>query len=109
MEFNYAEPRQVTNVDECYFARLSTDAVIITQQALKDQEPIASFIPNVRMDPNNASCYDEWWVFSEGCRREMLEVLGFKIESLARHMHMCTGREHAGNEECLTIVARRVQ
>lgn len=38
--------------------RLSTDAIIITQQGLKDKEPIASFIPKVRMTPNNASCYD---------------------------------------------------
>ena len=65
-------------------ARLSRDAVIITQQAPKDQAPIASFIPNARMNPDNASSYDAWWVFSEGCFREMLEVLGFKIESLTR-------------------------
>jgi hypothetical protein len=56
------------------------------------------------MDPNNANCYDAWWVFSE-----MLEVLGFKIESLARHMHMCTARDRVGEDETLTIVARRIQ
>ena len=61
------------------------------------------------MDPNNASCYDAWWVFSEGCLREMLEVLGFKIESLTRHMHMCTARDPSAKRSALTIVARRVQ
>jgi hypothetical protein len=61
------------------------------------------------MNPDAATSYDAWWVFSEGCLREMLEVLGFKIESLTRQMHMCTGRDPAAPEECLTIVARRVQ
>jgi hypothetical protein len=31
------------------------------------------------------------------------------IESLARQMHMCTARDPAAPQECLTIVARRVQ
>ena len=34
-------------------ARLSRDAVIITQQAPKDQAPIAYFIPNARMNPDS--------------------------------------------------------
>ena len=90
-------------------ARLSRDVVIITQQAPKDQVPIAYFIPNTRMNPDDFEPYGAWWVFSEGCLREMLEVLGFKIESSTRQMHMCTGRDPASPEECLTIVARRVQ
>jgi hypothetical protein len=89
-------------------ARLSRDALIVTQQAPDDQDPIAAFIPSVRMNPDAPTSYDAWWVFSEGCFREMLAVLGFKIESLARHMHLCTAREPVGEEECLTIVARRV-
>jgi SAM-dependent methyltransferase len=90
-------------------ARLSRDAVIITQQAPNDLAPIAYFIPNARMNPNNLESYLAWWLFSEGCFREMLEVLGFKIESSTRQMHMCTGRDPASPEECLTIVARRIQ
>jgi SAM-dependent methyltransferase len=88
-------------------ARLSRDAVIITQPAPKDQAPIAAFIPNVRMNPSESSSYDAWWVFSEGCFREMLQVLGFEIESMTRHLHMCTSRDPATPEECLTVVARR--
>jgi hypothetical protein len=83
--------------------------IIITQQAPKDEAPFAFFIPNARMNPDNLESYVAWWVFSEGCFREMLEVLGFKIESSTRQMHMCTGRDPAAPEECLTIMARRVQ
>ena len=90
-------------------ARLSRDVVIITQQAPKDQAPIAYFIPNARMNPDSTGSYDAWWVFSEGCFREMLQVLGFKIESITWKKHMCTGRNPAGEEECLNIVARRAQ
>jgi SAM-dependent methyltransferase len=89
-------------------ARLSRDAVIITQQAPKDQAPIAYFIPNARMNPDTIETYAAWWVFSEGCFREMLQVLGFKIESVTWKGHMCTGRHPAAPEECMTMVARRV-
>jgi hypothetical protein len=73
-------------------ARLSRDVVIITQQAPKDQVPIAYFIPNARMNSDDFEPYGAWWVFSEGCFREMLQVLGFEIESITRQMHMCTAR-----------------
>jgi hypothetical protein len=89
--------------------RLSRDAVIITQQAPKDQAPIAYFIPNARMNPETIETYAAWWVFSEGCFREMLQVLGFTIESVTWKGHMCTGRDPAAPEECMTMVARRVQ
>jgi SAM-dependent methyltransferase len=89
--------------------RLSRDAVIITQQAPKDQAPIAYFIPNARMNPAEHEPYGAWWVFSEGCFREMLQVLGFEIESMTRQIHVCTGRNPPGPEECLTIVARRAK
>jgi hypothetical protein len=90
-------------------ARLSREAVIITQQASKDPGPVSHFIPNVRMNPDNFEPYNAWWVFSEECFREMLQVLGFEIESSRRQEHMCTARNPPGPEECLTIVARRVQ
>ena len=88
--------------------RLSRDAVIITQQAPKDEAPVAYFIPNTRMNPDSAEAYAAWWVFSAGCFREMLQVLGFEIESVTWQKHMCTGRDPAGEEECMTMVARRV-
>ena len=89
-------------------ARLSRDAVIITQQAPRDERPIAYFIPNARMNPENLQSYGAWWVFSEGCFREMLQVLGFEIESVTWKKYICTGRDPAGEEECMTMVARRV-
>jgi hypothetical protein len=80
-------------------ARLSKDAVIITQQAPKDQAATAYFIPNVRMDPESAETDVAWWVFSQGCFREMLQVLGFEVESVSWQEHLCTGRDPAGEEE----------
>ncbi len=89
--------------------RLSRDVVIITQQAPRDENPSAFFIPNSRMDPSNLESYAAWWVFSEGCLREMLSVLGFRIESAQRSRHLCTGRAEPGYEECLTVIGRRVR
>jgi hypothetical protein len=80
-------------------ARLSKDAVIVTQQAPKDQAATAYFIPNVRMDPESAETDVAWWVFSQGCFREMLQVLGFEVESVNWQKHLCTGRDPAGEEE----------
>jgi hypothetical protein len=60
------------------------------------------------MNSDDFEPYGAWWVFSEGCFREMLQVLGFEIESITRQMHICTARNPAAPEECLTIVARRV-
>lgn len=88
--------------------RLSRDAVIITQQAPRVAGPMAYFIPNVRLNPNNLETYGAWWVFTEDCFREMLQVLGFRIESVTYKKHLCTGRNPAAPEECMTMVARRV-
>jgi SAM-dependent methyltransferase len=89
--------------------RLSRDAVIITQQAPRIAGPLAHFIPNVRMNPNSLETYGAWWVFTEECFREMLQVLGFRVESVTYIKHLCTGRNPAAPEECMTMVARRVQ
>jgi Methyltransferase domain len=88
-------------------ARLSRDAVIITQQAPVGDRPYAQFIPDPEMNPNEIASYGAWWVFSDGCFKKMLGVLGFEIETMSRSEHLCTGRTPPGPEECLTIVARR--
>jgi SAM-dependent methyltransferase len=88
-------------------SRLTRDAVIVTQQAPPDPRAIAFFIPNAQMKPDDMESYRAWWVFSEGCFREMLGILGFEIESMTRQSHMCSGRDPAGPEECLTVVGRR--
>ena len=89
-------------------ARLSRDTVIITQQAPRIAGPLAYFIPNARMNPNILESYGAWWVFTEECFREMLQVLGFKVESVTYRKHLCTSRNPAAPEECMTMVARRV-
>jgi hypothetical protein len=48
------------------------------------------------------------WVFSQGRFREMLQVLGFEVDYVSWQKHLCTGRDHAGEEECMTMVARRM-
>lgn len=71
--------------------------------------PLAYFIPNAQMNPNNLESHGACWVFTEECFREMLQVLGFKIESVTYKKHLCTGRNPAAPEECMTMIARRVQ
>ena len=90
-------------------SRLSRDAIIITQQSPPDPRPIACFIPNTQMNPNDMESYRAWWVFSDGCFREMLGILGFRIESINRYNHLCTGRTPPAFEDCITIIARRKQ
>jgi len=93
----------------CSACRLSRDYVVVTQQALGGAEPFAYFMPNVRKDPRNLETYHGWWVYSEVCLRNMLEILGFTVVSSERVKHKCVDptRAEAMYEECLTLVARR--
>jgi hypothetical protein len=53
------------------------------------------------MDPESAETDAAWWVFSQGCFREMLQVLGFEVDYVSWQKHLCTGRDPAGEEECI--------
>jgi hypothetical protein len=83
-------------------ARLSRDYVIVTQQAMEREEPVALFLP----DPDKREDALTWWVPSEGCIEQMLKVVGFEVVSRPRARHSCPIRNHS--EQCTTFVARRV-
>jgi hypothetical protein len=83
-------------------ARVSRDAIIVTDPYLESKQPVMRFLPDAS-DP--ASC-DAWWAISEPCMIRMLEILGFGIESVARHDHLAVYPER----RCVrfsTYVARR--
>ena len=96
--------------------------LVVTQPCIKSKDPFALFLPNRASDPHDAETYFAWWVLSERCLQNMLEVLGFEVETVIRAKHKCTSRvtktpsgrrlwrrsrSSGTEEECSTIVASR--
>ena len=87
--------------------RLSREAVIITQQAPKDDAPIAYFIPNARMNPDE---HEPYW--HGGCSAKAASERCCRCSVLksnrSRGKSTCAlAGIPLAPEECLTIVARR--
>ncbi len=83
-------------------ARLAGDTLVIVTPLLETEERIARFEPTAD-DPNQDYT---WWTYSLGVYREVLAMLGFRIERLTRgsYYHEWAGRF----EERPTLVAVRV-
>ena len=56
--------------------RLSRETVIVTNQMIDTQEPIARLMPSVSNDVRRA-----WWKPSIGCLRQMLALIGFEVQT----------------------------
>ncbi len=82
-------------------ARLSRDAIIITQQTYSSPHPAMLFMP----DPDTLGQDRAWWLMSEPLVERMLKVLGFELESKLREEHLCVSQRN--NAVCTTYVARR--
>ncbi len=84
----------------------SKDAVIITQQAIKDERPIMQMIAHP--DSNNIeSIRFAWWMMSDGCVTNFMKIMGFRLESLTRSDHKCTAYSTPRYETCTSYVFRR--
>lgn len=83
------------------------ETLIITQQASRDRDSTAYFMP----DPQTRLPVAAWWSMSEGCIKRCVEILGFELVSRKRCKHLCTPqslrKEKAGPEICTTFVAER--
>ena len=93
-------------------SRLCNDTIVVTQQCPLGEQPYGLFLPNTDKDPDNPESYYAWWVFSEQCLINMLNVLGFETVGTKRVMHKCSSSSREGQdtyEECSTIVAKRRQ
>ena len=81
--------------------RLSRDAIIVTNQTMKTDHPIATFVPSVENHETQA-----WWALSDGCIERMLGVLGFTPQRRTTSQARCIVAGREGLELCTSIVAR---
>jgi len=87
-------------------SRLSTDTIIIVNQAMPSDDVYSYFMP----DPAANSFLElhlAWWAFSVGCIKKMLGVLGFEVQSVSTQKYESKYREVP--EECTTFIAKRIQ
>jgi hypothetical protein len=98
-----------------------SDTLVITQPCIHSKDPFALFLPKLKNDAEDSESYFAWWILSEQCIQNMVEVLGFRVESISRAKHRCTARTSklatsrrswrkrlpGTKEECSTIVAKR--
>ncbi|MBD1896738.1 class I SAM-dependent methyltransferase [Trichocoleus sp. DQ-A3] len=83
-------------------SELSKEWIVITQQGSSDKNPTMHLMPRKGDTSDSIS----WWLMSDSCVQQMLEVIGFEISSISKSKHFCKVRNHF--EECTTYIARRV-
>jgi len=85
-------------------ARLVTGDLIITNQTPGGTGREAYFVPTRENGEIQA-----WWVFTEGCIKQMVSVMGFEVVRIVHSAPRClvAGRERP--ETCTAFVCRRVE
>lgn len=81
--------------------RLSTESIIVTNQNMKTDQPLASFVPSVENHEAQA-----WWALSDGCVERMIGVLGFEPQSRTTCNAQCIVPGRVGPELCTSIVGK---
>jgi SAM-dependent methyltransferase len=84
-------------------ARLTRETLVLVTPVLETEEPVARFEARA----NNPGADYTWWTYSVGVYREVLGMLGFRIERITRasYLHVYDGRL----EERPTLVASRIK
>ncbi|HEY3855994.1 MAG TPA: methyltransferase domain-containing protein [Verrucomicrobiae bacterium] len=85
-------------------ARLVKGDLIITNQTPGGKRNEAYFVPTVE----NGEMF-AWWVFSEGCIKQMVSVLGFEVIRTVKSNPRCLVPGRDGREACTAFVCRRVE
>ena len=85
-------------------ARLCSSHLIITNQAVRAKGPMASLMPSHENQQTRI-----WWSLSAECLQQMLRILGFDVERMVVSRPRCLVKGREGHEECLSLVARRVE
>lgn len=83
-------------------SRLASETIIVTNQAMKQETPIARFMPN----PEDELLLSAWWAFSEGCLKNMLGVLGFEVIYAVDCEHKSP--YYNNSKQCTAFVAQRI-
>jgi SAM-dependent methyltransferase len=82
-------------------ARLTKETLVIVTPLIDSDEPFANFAGRATAPENNYT----WWIYSVGVYREVLAMLGFRIERITRAEYL---HDYAKRfEERSTIVAVR--
>jgi SAM-dependent methyltransferase len=81
--------------------RLSNESIIVTNQTMKTDQPVATFVPSVENHEAQA-----WWALSDGCIERMISVLGFEPQSRTTSKAQCIVAGRTGPELCTSIVGR---
>lgn len=82
-------------------ARLSKDAIIVTNQTMNSDKPMAMLIPNTENNELLA-----WWALSSGCIERMLGIFGFEVQHKTTFKAKCIVEGRLGRESCTSIVSR---
>jgi len=85
-------------------ARLVRGDLIITNRRFPPGKREAYFVPTLDNHQTRA-----WWVFSEGCIRQMLSVMGFEVIRTIKSNPRCLVKGREGPKTCTSLVARRVE
>ena len=82
-------------------ARVTGETLVIVTPMLEDKEPVARFEPRAANPEQNYT----WWTYSSGLYRELLAILGFRLErtTIAEYWHEYAQR----SEPRTTLVATR--
>ncbi|MCU0788780.1 MAG: class I SAM-dependent methyltransferase [Verrucomicrobia bacterium] len=84
-------------------AALCSSHLILTNQALYAKDPLAYLMPSRENKERLA-----WWALSDACLKQMLRILGFEVVKVVKSMPRCLVKGREGQEECMSLVARRV-
>jgi len=82
-------------------ARLTRSTMVIVTDFLETDEKTALFAGDANQPNHNFT----WWVYSLGTYREVLKMLGFRIDSITREKYSCDPAMSCGRR--CTIVAER--
>jgi hypothetical protein len=85
-------------------SRLVKGDLVITNQTPSGKKNEAFFVPSV--ENGEAQC---WWVFTEGCIRQMVSVMGFEVIRTVKSAPRCLVAGREGAEICTAFVCRRVE
>jgi len=84
-------------------SRLVKGDLIITNQTPRGKKREAFFLPTV--ENGEMRC---WWIFTEGCIKQMVSVLGFEVVRTVKSAPLCLAPGREGRDPCTAFVCRRV-
>lgn len=85
-------------------ARLSREAVIVTNQVLESKQPVARFVPERGGDDDRV-----WWIPSGACIEAMLGVLGYEVSYTVHSKPVPLAEDRKGRDvTCTSFVALKV-